>query len=95
MAELKEESYYSQTLVKLIAKYKLYNGQCLDIVGQTIDTDIKDDKLVNVLKAKRQAAEDAKWTATEIDSLEAELRGETIEDKKSNKPIRYAEKMAD
>lgn len=92
--ELKQ-SYYKETLVALIEKYKLYVAQCLEIVGDAIDEKISDDKLHNVLKAKRQAAEDAKWVAKEIDILEKELSGEEIEEKKPrDKNIGYAEMMA-
>lgn len=88
-------SYYKETLQELIEKYKLYVKQCLDIVGDDIDDKISDDKLHNVLKAKRQAAEDAKWAAKEIDLLEKELSGEEVEEEKiRDKNIGFAEMMA-
>jgi len=90
-----EKSYYEQTLVKLIEKYKLMVEQCLTIVGQDIDEDLKDDKLYNALRAKRQAAEDSKWAAKEIDSLQRELNGEDeVEEKKEAKRTNYAEQHA-
>lgn len=76
------ESYYRSTLTKLIEKYKIAIEQCLKIVGQPVDQDLKDDKLHNVLKAKKMAAEDAKFYATEIDKIENELAGKVVEDPK-------------
>lgn len=90
-----KKTYYNETLVALIEKYKKYVKQCLDIVGDSIDDKITDDKLFNVLKAKRQAAEDAKWAAKEIDSLEKELSGEVTEEEvKKDSSVGYAEMMA-
>lgn len=92
----KNKTYYEETVTSLIEKYKKYVEQCLNIVGDSIDEKISDDKLHNVLKAKRQAAEDAKWAAKEIDSLEKELAGEVVEQdiKTRSKDVGYAEMMA-
>lgn len=95
MAETKDQTYYDQTVEKLIERFKLMVRNCLEIVGKDIDQDLKDDKLLNALKGQRQAAEDARWAAKEIDRLEAELRGEDYEDKnKTVKPKRFAEQFA-
>lgn len=83
------ESYYKQTIPLLIAKYKEAIKQCLNIVGMAIDTELSDDKLHNVLKAKRMAGEDAKNYAQEIDILENELNG-----KEAKKEVTGAEKYA-
>jgi hypothetical protein len=84
-----DETYYKQTIPKLIGRYKKAVEQCLDIVGMDIDTELSDDKLHNVLKAKRMAGEDAKSYAQEIDILENELKG-----KDAIKEVSGAEKYA-
>lgn len=84
-----DESHYKQTIPKLIKKYKEAIEQCLNIVGMEIDTEISDDKLHNVLKAKRMAGEDAKYYAQEIDILENEIKGKDTE-----KIVTGAEKYA-
>tara|TARA_B100001167_G_C16697855_1_gene270207 strand:+ start:244 stop:549 length:306 start_codon:yes stop_codon:yes gene_type:complete len=74
--EIKKENYYKEVLPKLVDKFKVAIEQCLQIVGQPIDDDINDDKLYNVLKSKRQASEDAKYYAQQIDILQSEINGE-------------------
>lgn len=68
-------TYYKQELPTLIDKLKKSLIHLYPIIEQEIDPDIKDDKLLNVLKAKRQAAEDVEWTLKKIDELEADLNG--------------------
>lgn len=94
MKKTDDNSYYDETLVKLIEQLKLMVEECLKIVGQTIDKDLKDDKLFNALKAKRQAAEDAKWASKEVDVLIKEKNGEAPKNEKK-KPINYAAQMAE
>jgi len=84
-----DESYYKQTIPKLITKYKTAIDQCLEIIGMEIDTELSDDKLHNVLKAKKMAGEDAKYYSQEIDILENELKGKDVE-----KVVSGAEKYA-
>lgn len=71
--ELKESTYYKDNLPSLIESLKNSISKVQPIIDQDIDEDIKDDKLFNVLKAKRQAAEDVIWTMKRIDELENEL----------------------
>tara|TARA_R110002049_G_scaffold108120_1_gene256144 strand:+ start:5309 stop:5575 length:267 start_codon:yes stop_codon:yes gene_type:complete len=84
-----DESQYKQTVPKLIGKYKIAIDQCLEIIGMQIDTELSDDKLHNVLKAKRMAGEDAKYYSEQIDILENELKGKDIK-----KEVTGAEKYA-
>lgn len=80
MEETKQiSSYYKDVIPKLIKKLKTSIEECLGIVGQEIDPDIKEDRLDNVLKARRRAYEDAAFYAKEIDRLEAELSGKETE----------------
>ena len=78
-----KSTYYKETLPKLIKKYKIVVDQCLDIIGESIDENITDDKLYNVLKSKRMASEDVKYYAKEIDALENEINGVIV--KETNK----------
>lgn len=66
-------SHYKETIPKLINNMKTAINQCLEIVSMDIDSEISDDKLHAVLKAKRMAAEDSEFYAKRIDSLEKEL----------------------
>lgn len=79
--DMSKESYYRENLPELINRLKNSIKKVAPIIDQDIDEDIKDDKLFNVLKAKRQAAEDVVWTMKEIDRLERELSGEPEEEK--------------
>lgn len=75
-----EDGLYKETLHRLIEKYKSAIEQCLDVIGKSIDDSLADDKLHNVLKAKRLAGEDVKFYAKEIQSIEDELTGNTTEE---------------
>ena len=93
MAE--KSSYYKDSIPRLIEQYKLAAEQCLNIVGQEIDDELSDDKLHNVLKAKRMAGEDAKYYAEQIDTLENERNGiDTTEEEKVKQPVNMAKKYA-
>ncbi len=70
---MEPSSYYKETIPKLIDNMKTAIDQCLDIVSMNIDSELSDDKLHAVLKAKRMAAEDSEYYAKRIDSLEKEL----------------------
>ena len=80
-------TFYKENLPELINRLKSSLKKIAPIIDQDIDQDIKDDKLFNVLKAKRQAAEDMLWTMKEIDRLEGELSGaDQTEAKQSTHP---------
>jgi len=86
-------SFYEEVKSTLIEKYKTLVEQCYSVIDRSIQDEISDDKLHNVLKAKRMAAEDAKYYAKEIESLENEMNGvETIEDKPTNALKKYTKK---
>lgn len=89
-----KSNYYSETIPKLIKKYKTAVEQCLDVIGQDMDKELSDDKLHNVLKAKRMAGEDAKYYAKEIDSLENEMNGVTEEEEKTKAPANLAKRFS-
>lgn len=71
----KKESYYKQNLPLLIDRLKNSVKKLLPIIDNDIDDELADDKMFNVLKAKRQASEDVIWTLKRIDELENELNG--------------------
>lgn len=90
-----EESYYKQKLPDLIARLKNSVDKISVIIDDDIAEDITDDKLFNVLKAKRQASEDVIWTLKRIDELENDLNGVDDEDREvvsTNVTKRYAQK---
>lgn len=75
-----ENSYYKSKISVLITKLKTSCGQLFDVIEREIDETLQDDKLLNVLKAKRMAAEDSVWIMKRIDELEAELSGKAMEE---------------
>lgn len=90
---MNQNSYVRKTKEDLVEKLKSLTTQCLNIVGQVIDEDLKDDKLLNALKAKDHAAEMSLKYAEEVEKLEGELRGE-IAKKKEKVSKNIAETMA-
>ena len=78
----KKETYYRETIPKLIAKHKLMIDECLKIMGQKISTDLSDDKKVNVIRSKRMSAETVEWSSKEIDRLQLELLQDPSEENK-------------
>jgi hypothetical protein len=95
MAEEKS-NYYKEMIPKLIAKYEGLVEQCFEIMAEPIDTDLTGDKRFNELKSKRQASEDAKYYAKEIDLLNNELNGvvEETEQTASGEPVNWTKKFA-
>ncbi len=73
-------SYYKEQIPALIDNIKIAIEQCMNIISQEIDSEINDDKLHAVLKAKRMAAEDVKFYSKEIDLLQDELNGKNAEE---------------
>lgn len=80
-------SYYKKQIPEIIDNLKIAIDQCKEIISQNIDPTLADDKLHNVLKAKRMATEDIKFYAKEIDILNDELHG-----KKENQSTEEEEK---
>jgi hypothetical protein len=74
-------SYYKEQIPEIIESLKTAINQCMVIISQPIDSEIADDKLHAVLKAKRMATDDVKFYAKEVDLLEAELSGKPIDGK--------------
>lgn len=68
-----KSTFYKDTIPRLVEKYKIALEDCLDIVGQKIDTDLNDDKIFNALKGRKEAGEQVKFYAQQIDALENEL----------------------
>jgi len=87
------KTYYKENVPLLIEKLKTSVTQTLEVIDREIDEDLSGDKFVNVLKAKRQAAEDVVWALKRIDELENELNGteDEVEQAVSTNPAkRYA-----
>jgi len=85
--EAENKSYFKENLPTLIEKLKNSIEVLYPIIEQEIDGEIKDDKLLNVLKAKRQAAEDVEWTLKKIDELENLVNG-VEEEKIADQPLK-------
>jgi 4-diphosphocytidyl-2C-methyl-D-erythritol kinase len=80
-------TYYQDMLPELIEKYEILVKQCFSIMTAEIDADLTGDKRFNELKSKRQASEDAKYYAKEIDNLKNEMNGVTPEDAPTVEPV--------
>ena len=90
-----ENSYYKSNISVLIEKLKTSCGQLFDVIEREIDETLQDDKLLNVLKAKRMAAEDSVWIMKKIKELEAELSGKALEETtESTESLNPAKKYA-
>lgn len=68
-------SYYKKRLPDLVEKMKTSANQLLEIIAQDINDELSDDKLHNVIKAKRMASEDVIWIFKRVDELENEING--------------------
>lgn len=94
--EEKEErvSYYRDKSSSVIENMKTAIDKIEHIITDEIDPDIKDDKLFNVLKAKRQATEDTIYYLKKIDEMQNELDGTTDNEEEvvMNRAKQFAEK---
>ena len=86
-------NYYKETLPKMVEQYKLAVEQCLSIIGDDVDSELSDDKLHNVLKAKKMASEDVIYYAKKIDDFENEING-VVEDVEQKIDPVEAERLA-
>ena len=80
-----KSTFYKDTMPRLVEKYKSALEDCLDIVGKKVDADLNDDKIFNALKGRKEAGEQVKFYAKEIEELENEMNGiyETQEPEKT------------
>ena len=95
-ANEKKESYYKENVELVIDKLKSAFKKTLAVIDKDIDDELSDDKYLNVLKARRQASEDATWMLRKIDELENEKNGTIPKKKKktSGVPTNMAKKFA-
>ena len=63
------EDYYKENVEKLIKRMENNIHQTLEVIDKDIDEKITDDKYLNVLKARKQAAEDVIWFVKKIGEL--------------------------
>ena len=83
---MKRSNYYKETVPRLIEEYKKAVERNLEIVGEALDDELKDDKLLNALRGKKEAGEQVLFYAKEVERLENEING--IEDEaKSDDPL--------
>lgn len=76
-----KSNFYKDNLPRLIAKYKLAMENCLVIAGNAIDDSLGDEKIFNALKGRKEAGEQFKFYAKEIESLENEINDVCVEEK--------------
>jgi len=85
-------AYFKETIPDMIDKHKKMIKECLKVMGDKIQADLADDKMHNVIKSKRMAAETVEWSAKEIDRLEIELNED--DSAKDKKPTNFSERLA-
>lgn len=73
----KKDSYYIENIPDLIEDLKVAVQNNRDVIKQNVTTDLSEDKYINVLKARRMAAEDSIFFLKEIDRLQKELNPDT------------------
>lgn len=77
-----ERSKYEKTIEGLIDDLEITIEQCKAVLVQDITADMTEDKMHNVLKGKRAAAEDAVYYAKQIDLFEKELSSDFSKEEK-------------
>ena len=89
---IKIKSHFHDTIPTMIVKHKRMIEECLKIMGDKIKGDLSDDKMHNVIKSKRMAAETVEWSSKEIDRLGSILDG-TADDEELG-ITNFSERMA-
>ncbi|AGO47506.1 hypothetical protein Phi19:3_gp102 [Cellulophaga phage phi19:3] len=89
--------YYKENIPDLILDLKVAVRNNRSVITQSVDSDLSEDKYVNVLKARRMAADDTIHFLKEIDRLENELNeveevGVSTKKKITNPAKKYASK---
>ena len=89
MSEKKEVSnYYKENIPDLISDLKTAIKNNRKVITQDVkEGELSEDKFVNVLKARRMAADDTIFFLKQVDALENELNEVEAEDKKSNRGV--------
>lgn len=102
MAEEKTtNTFYSENIDRVIGKLKSAVDKNLEVIDKDIDEDLSEDKYLNVLKARRMAAEDVIYMMKKIDELEYEKNnpkkdGETEKESvdANSEPVDLSKKFA-
>jgi S-adenosylmethionine:tRNA-ribosyltransferase-isomerase (queuine synthetase) len=89
--EIKKSSYYEENVPDLISDLKTAVTNNRKVITQDVTGELGEDKYVNVLKSRRMAADDTIHFLKEIDRLQNEINGvsvdENIKEKKSINPV--------
>tara|TARA_R100001082_G_C4344050_1_gene151461 strand:+ start:226 stop:549 length:324 start_codon:yes stop_codon:yes gene_type:complete len=75
----KKFSVYEEKLMELVEAGKKAFDLLVKEVERPIDEDLQDDRARNAMKAKKECFMDAREIMTEVQKLEAQLRGEEVE----------------
>ena len=76
----KELSVYESKLMELVDAGKKAFDLLVKEVERPIDEELQDDRARNAMKAKKECFMDAKEIMAEVQKLEAQLRGEVVEE---------------
>mgnify|MGYP003660367185 FL=1 len=72
-------SVYESKLMELVEAGKKAFDLLVKEVERPIDEDLQDDRARNAMKAKKECFMDAKDIMSEVQNLEAQLRGDEVE----------------
>ena len=75
----KKLSVYESKLMELVEAGKKAFDLLVKEVERPIDEELQDDRARNAMKAKKECFMDAKEIMSEVQKLEAQLRGEEVE----------------
>tara|TARA_R100000234_G_C4934464_1_gene150021 strand:+ start:289 stop:612 length:324 start_codon:yes stop_codon:yes gene_type:complete len=97
----KEHSIYELKLMELVEAGKKAFDLLVKEVERPIDEELQDDRARNAMKAKKECFMDAREIMSEVQKLEAQLRGEEVETTNQTEEIKdsvysggYAEQFA-
>tara|TARA_Y100001937_G_C7035262_1_gene292030 strand:- start:444 stop:767 length:324 start_codon:yes stop_codon:yes gene_type:complete len=77
----KEHSIYELKLMELVEAGKKAFDLLVKEVERPIDEELQDDRARNAMKAKKECFMDAREIMSEVQKLEAQLRGEEVDEK--------------
>lgn len=67
---MSEKSYYEERIPDLILKLKSQVNKNMDIINREVESQLGEDKFLNVLKGRRMAVEEVLHTITRVDQLQ-------------------------
>lgn len=86
MSVIKEDTFYKDSLIEHVESLKKAIEMNTEVIRQDVDTNLPEDKYVNVIKSRRMASDDNLYYYEEIKRIEELINGKdstTAEDEES------------